>query len=124
MNQENIEPFSEAELDEAHLAVKEILDPLNDDEREKLNAVLSALLNFAVSKGQDPMRATGRAVIGLAWLVMPELLGGRSVSAIAQDLGCTKAALSAYVARASRAFGIRCRGQCHAWNFRPSPKRP
>jgi len=69
--------------------------------------------------------AIGRRAIALFWTLNPYYFEGVSVTALANRLGLHKAILSAQAAEARRKFGIKNRGQAHAWNFgKAEPKPP
>jgi hypothetical protein len=51
-------------------------------------------------------------------VVNPDLFGGLSQSEIARLLGTQKMNISRHAAEFSRRFGVRNRGQSHAWNLR------
>lgn len=69
-------------------------------------------------------RTIARRLIGLAWTLDPSLLEGKSITAIAKELGCHKVVLSIHSAAAHRQFRIRNRGQSHGWNFKPTLVAP
>ena len=123
MNQENIiEPISEAELREASLEAREILEPLTDEDRERFLRVLKTIFSFAESSGSngaDRLTTMSRRLIALAWTMSPDYFeDSPSLAGIAKTIDCTRSALSFYSAEVRRRFGIRNRCQDHGWNFK------
>jgi len=124
MNPNNIiEPITADEINEAHSAATDILEPLSEAECEQFIIAVKATLNFAGPKsfsgGQDHIRTIGRRLIALAWTITPDYFEeGPSLAQIAKAIGCTRATLSVHSAQARRQFGIRNRCQDHGWNYR------
>lgn len=73
-------------------------------------------------KSPHAHKTISRRVLAFLWVLNPAYFDGLSLTKVAALIGAHKATLSPHAAQASREFGIRNRGQSHAWNLRMDRK--
>lgn len=112
------EPYSDFDWDELYQRLGEATDGKFETE-VNLSLTVRYILRWVFSTNLKSNRALHlilRRLIALGWVTNPWFFDGKSISAIAAELGLPKQLMSRCAAAASRKFGIENRSQAHAWN--------
>jgi hypothetical protein len=126
---EDVDPLSRGTEDFDLEAVERALgeaQAIAGRDYDALVTALNHLVGFLVRGATNERGDTkaGRRVLALAWVINPSLFGGISLTALAKKVGLSTKNLSVFAAEVSRTFGIRNRGQAHAWNYKPASTGP
>jgi len=98
-------------------------EPADQDEIDrKVAIVMRTIMQFILQvdfNRDDAAISIGRRCVAFAWVLNPDLFAGSpSLTTLAKKLGCTPGSLASVSGATTRRFGIRNRGQSHAWNRR------
>ncbi|HEY3857368.1 MAG TPA: hypothetical protein VGO67_23530 [Verrucomicrobiae bacterium] len=92
-----------------------------DEDRDAVVKCVSALFQWLTAvnmENRNAQQKVGRRFLALAWVVNPNLFQGISATKLARKIGIKAPYhFQKLTGEVSRHFGIRNRGQRHAWNL-------
>lgn len=100
------------------------IDGDHGPDSSRMVEALGVIIGWLVENHDQPRNKRPKLaakVLAFAWVIRPDLLGGKSLAQIARDHGCSVDSIHRCAASFGDRFGIRNRAQIrHGWNFTPS----